>query len=114
MKSYFQAWQLFLEGKFWEAHEIWEDLWRAGDPESRPALQALIQICALGIKLERDERLAAERLRRRALELLTQCSPEVLQKFHLSAEELPSLLKEWRGDPEEFRRLRLVETHEVR
>ena len=35
---------LFNRGKFYEAHEVWEDLWRAtGDPVLKTCYQGLIQ-----------------------------------------------------------------------
>jgi len=37
---------LFNSGRFFEAHEAFEDLWRAASGPERRALQGLIQICA--------------------------------------------------------------------
>ena len=42
---------LFDEGKFWHAHESWEDLWKSLKPLDRPvetnAIQGIIQCAAL-------------------------------------------------------------------
>jgi predicted metal-dependent hydrolase len=37
---------LFDEGKFWEAHEAWEEAWLEEDGEVRLFLQGLIQVAA--------------------------------------------------------------------
>ena len=37
---------LFNAGKFWEAHEAWEDAWREEEGDTRVFLQGLIQIAA--------------------------------------------------------------------
>ena len=38
--------RLFDAGRFFDAHEVWEDAWRAETGASRLALQGLIQIAA--------------------------------------------------------------------
>src|SRR5579864_3414930 len=40
--------RLFNEGDFFEAHEVWEDVWRAAPREEKKFLQGLIQI-AVGL-----------------------------------------------------------------
>lgn len=37
---------LFNEGRFWDAHEAWEQVWRACEDESRIFFQAIIQAAA--------------------------------------------------------------------
>lgn len=39
---------LFNKGKFFDAHEVLEDVWRAGPPEEKKFLQGLIQV-AVGL-----------------------------------------------------------------
>lgn len=59
---------LFNAGYFWEAHEIWEPLWRAA-PEGgveRVAMKALIQIAASLLKRRGGNERAARRLAERA------------------------------------------------
>lgn len=46
---------LFNEASFFEAHEVWEDSWRASEGEARLFLQGLIQIAAGFVKLQRGE-----------------------------------------------------------
>ncbi len=58
---------LFNEGAFFEAHEAWEDLWRATSKEpARTLLQGLIQVAAAFHKLyvQRDALSAARILTR--------------------------------------------------
>ena len=37
---------LFNRGAFYEAHEVWEDIWRSTTPEPRDLFQGLIQVAA--------------------------------------------------------------------
>ena len=50
---------LFNEGKFWHAHEAWEDLWKSLKPLGRrvetDAVQGIIQIAALLYNYEREK-----------------------------------------------------------
>ena len=36
----------FNRGEFYDAHEVWEDVWRSNLPEPRKLLQGLIQVAA--------------------------------------------------------------------
>jgi uncharacterized protein len=36
----------FNRGEFYDAHEVWEDVWRSNLPEPRTLLQGLIQVAA--------------------------------------------------------------------
>jgi uncharacterized protein len=47
---------LYLAGRFFEAHEAWEDAWRVEKGPVRVFLQALIQIAAGFVKALRDGR----------------------------------------------------------
>ena len=51
--------ELFDEGKFWHAHESWEDLWKSLKPLDKPietdAIQGIIQIAALLYNYERKK-----------------------------------------------------------
>ncbi len=55
---------LHNHGYWWEAHEEWEVLWRAAPAESAEGalLQAMIQSCALWLKLAAGEREGCRRL----------------------------------------------------
>ena len=50
---------LFDDGKFWHAHESWEDLWKSLKPLEKPietdAVQGIIQIAALLYNYERKK-----------------------------------------------------------
>ena len=37
---------LFNQGRFFEAHEAWEEIWRSTTPEPRDLFQGLIQVAA--------------------------------------------------------------------
>jgi predicted metal-dependent hydrolase len=41
---YLHALDLFNGASFFDAHEVWEDVWRAAPPEEKKFLQGLIQI----------------------------------------------------------------------
>jgi hypothetical protein len=59
-------------GFFWEAHEIWEAVWKAAPMNGRDrlALRALIQIANAGLKLRQARPRAAARLIQEATGLL--------------------------------------------
>ncbi len=38
--------ELFNGGRFYDSHEVWEDIWRSTTPEPRSLFQGLIQIAA--------------------------------------------------------------------
>jgi|GEM_PF-183980 len=51
--------ELFDDGKYWHAHESWEDLWKSLKPLDRPvetdAVQGIIQCAALLYNYERQK-----------------------------------------------------------
>ncbi len=47
---------LFNEGRYFEAHEVWEEAWLEEVEEIRTLLQGLIQIAAALLKASRGER----------------------------------------------------------
>ena len=60
--------RLFRAGYAWEAHAVWEELWRAaarGAPE-REALRAFIQLAAAALKKDLGEAAASRKLVARA------------------------------------------------
>ena len=59
---------LFNEGKFYDAHEVWEDLWRAtSDPVMKTCYQGLIQ-AAVGLHhLERRNMVGASSQARKSI-----------------------------------------------
>ncbi|MFN0011284.1 MAG: DUF309 domain-containing protein [Phycisphaerales bacterium] len=66
--AYLLGIDLHNHGYWWEAHEEWEGLWRQAPAESAHArlLQAMIQSCALWLKLDIGENAGAQRLLARA------------------------------------------------
>ena len=64
--------QLYAEGRYWEAHEAWEKVWRnTTEPETRLLMQGLIQVCAALYKVyEKRDAEAAARLFQRAVNKL--------------------------------------------
>ncbi len=64
--------ELHAGGKYWDAHEVWEALWRASTTgERRLLLQGLIQVTAAFHKLyEMSDRASAIRLLTRGLDKL--------------------------------------------
>ncbi|HET7442309.1 MAG TPA: DUF309 domain-containing protein [Terriglobales bacterium] len=46
--SFLRGLHLFNESDFFEAHEVWEDVWRAAPAEEKKFLQGLIQL-AVGL-----------------------------------------------------------------
>ena len=52
IESLQQGKNLFNEGKFFEAHEIWEETWANTDGDERHLLQGLIQVAAGFYKLQ--------------------------------------------------------------
>lgn len=54
----------FRAGRFFEAHEDWERLWKGATGEDRRFLQGLIQLAAALVHLERGRAIPAERLLR--------------------------------------------------
>lgn len=43
---YLRGVKLFNAGRFWDAHEVWEGLWRNYEPDSRIFFQGIIQAAA--------------------------------------------------------------------
>ncbi|MHB8800470.1 MAG: DUF309 domain-containing protein [Thermoanaerobaculia bacterium] len=67
----------FREGRWFEAHEEWEEAWRAARDPDRRRLQGLIQVAAAALHLEAGRRAPAERLLSRALSKLEDVPDEV-------------------------------------
>src|SRR4051795_7805136 len=60
--------RLFVEGFFWEAHEVWEAVWKASSQNGveRLLLRGLIQLANAALKLRMGRGQAALRLLREA------------------------------------------------
>lgn len=59
--------ELFDGGQPWEAHEVWEDLWRVAPPGERERLAGLIQAAAAVVQAQRGRWRGVERLVARAV-----------------------------------------------
>jgi predicted metal-dependent hydrolase len=54
--------ELFNRGEFFDAHEVWEDLWRECPPAERRFYQALIQAAVAALHWSRGNAAGARRL----------------------------------------------------
>lgn len=56
-RAYLHAVDLFNRGYYWEAHEVWEGLWRAAGRTGTTAdfLKALIKLAAAGVKVRQGQ-----------------------------------------------------------
>ncbi|MBI4418266.1 MAG: DUF309 domain-containing protein [Ignavibacteriales bacterium] len=71
--------RLFNNGKYWAAHEVWEEVWRGCEDDSRIFFQGIIQAAAGYHLLFESPRLkGAQRNFAKALEKLDLFSPDFL------------------------------------
>lgn len=72
LESYLRGVDLFNRFYFWEAHEVWEALWKSHLPDSDPArfIQGLINLAASFLKVHMQEHPSARKLWRAAETLL--------------------------------------------
>ena len=75
----------FNAGAFYEAHEVWEDLWLRNRSPARPFLQALIQIAAAYHHRETGRERAFQALLREASGRLAPFAPMALLRVGMSA-----------------------------
>jgi predicted metal-dependent hydrolase len=56
-RAYLRGVDLFNNGYYWEAHEVWEGLWRAAGRAGRTAdfLKGLIKLAAAGVKVRQGQ-----------------------------------------------------------
>jgi hypothetical protein len=62
-------------GRFFEAHEAFEQAWRACEPPERDFFQGLVHVVVSSYQAGRDRPVAAERQRRKALLRLAAFAP---------------------------------------
>lgn len=99
----------YREGRFYEAHEHWEELWLATrEPERRLVLQALVQLAAALHKVQSRERVrgapvllarAAEKLARVRSEALGIDAPALRDAIVALREEVLRWIEEGARDP---------------
>lgn len=83
----------YSEERFFEAHEIWEDLWHQTEGPYRDGIRAFIQLAAGFVKLRQGELTGARALWRRAVtnaHLITTGAPTLAPVF-ASARRLADL-----------------------
>ncbi|MHA2621671.1 MAG: DUF309 domain-containing protein [bacterium JZ-2024 1] len=83
----------YSEERFFQAHEIWEDLWRQTEGPYRDGIRALIQLAAGFVKLRQGELTGARALWRRAVRnanIITTGAPTLAPVF-ASAQRLADL-----------------------
>jgi len=73
LEAYLRGVDLFNRFYFWEAHEVWEALWKSHPPQADPAqfIQGLINIAASFLKLHMQEAAPARKLWRAASDQLS-------------------------------------------
>ena len=87
-----EALRCFRHREFFEAHEHWEDVWRLAQEPEKTFLQALIQIAAAFLHLERKNRVGAASLLRAALKRL---DPYPAQFGGVAVDALRESLRAW-------------------
>jgi uncharacterized protein len=75
---YLDGLRLYAEGRYWDSHEEWEEIWRESVGAARHFYQGLIQLDAALIHTQRGHWGGVANLLRRALGHLEEC-PEQFQ-----------------------------------
>jgi predicted metal-dependent hydrolase len=71
--------ELFNQGQYYEAHEVWEELWLTLEDEPRLFVQGLIQVAAAGHKaFAQNQPFGCVKLLTTALEKLEPAPPDFL------------------------------------
>ncbi|MBK1699056.1 DUF309 domain-containing protein [Rhodovibrio salinarum] len=93
---------LFNAGYAWEAHEAWEDLWRAADrPEAAELLHGLIKLAAAGVKAGVGNTRGVARHATAAAELFAQLAAQGHDRlFGLDPHALARAAQAWAEQPD--------------
>lgn len=91
-RLYEAGFEAFNSGRFFEAHELWEDLWRETPEPDKKFLQGLIQVAAAFHHHSRSNLLGTERQLQRGLAKLD-TFPEVYGGLEI--ELLRRAVREW-------------------
>jgi hypothetical protein len=88
---------LFNAGYYWEAHEAWEDLWRAAEtPAAAALLHGLIRLAAAGVKAGVGNPRGTARHARAAAALFAPLAdPQAERVFGLDPENLMRAAETW-------------------
>ena len=86
-REYLYGIDLFNRGYYWEAHEVWEGLWKAAGRRGETAdfLKGLIQLAVAGLKQRQGLPQVAQAHARRAAELWRGVAQERLLGFTVAA-----------------------------
>ncbi len=99
---YIMAKQLFNQERFWEFHELLEDVWRRASGREKQALNGLILVAAAFVHLQRGDEESFFRVLGRALDRLRGFGGEVLGiKVGEVRERVKEILRE--GRPKVFK-----------
>lgn len=110
---------LFNRGRFFEAHEPWEEIWRSLNPEPRDLFQGLVQIAAgMHIWLDRSTAAAARRVLARGYARLARAESWSMTDRELDLSSLLEQVRAWlswlenrQGEPPDEPR---IESRDVR
>ncbi len=75
----------FDRGEFFDAHELWEEVWRELAGEERLLVQGLIQIAAGLHHRQRGRARPAARLIAKGVEKISRCAPELRAEVRVDA-----------------------------
>lgn len=98
---YLKYFKLFDEEKFFEAHEVLEDLWRETKGQERDFYQGLIQLAAALVHYQKNHLTGSQELYRKASRYLKACPPD-FGGVAVSAllKDFQAFLAAWSQDPE--------------
>src|SRR5262245_27310355 len=83
-REYLRGFDLFNHGYYWEAHEVWEQLWHAAGRRGPTAalLQGLIKLAAAAVKVREGRPQGTKRLARGARDLFERAAKELGTASH--------------------------------
>lgn len=75
-KRYLRGIELFNKGEFFEAHEVWEDLWHLAQFPDNRFLQGLIQVAVALLHEQNENYIGADKVYKTAREYLNLFTPD--------------------------------------
>ena len=100
--------KLHNSGFFWEAHEVWESLWRLQSGPAKSFLKILIQLTAAHLKIRTGDREAADRLIESLGVYLKDLSQERREICGFSLNDLRLKIQDWAHKPHDERGILLL------
>jgi hypothetical protein len=102
---------LFERGYNWEAHEIWEGIWKLQTGDEKEFIQALIQVAAAHLKRKMKAFPEAQDLTVSAVKKLKNLQSRGIDRvWHWDLGEILSQLHLWKIDPNLNARISLLNT----